>query len=542
MKRYCKRNIGSLVLFGLACILTSVSVIILAFLQGALVETAMAGEFSQVWPLAVGTLFYVLLDAAIYFLWEYSRDLIVQRISRDLRADLVDKFSHLPYEEKRKHDDGWYTSMVVNDVDTVRVDYISAILGIAFQVCFFLFTVITSLTIQPVMTLIMIAVSIPTILYPKLTEKPLQRAKEEAQAAKSGHLSALGQFLGGFFLLKIFDSFQGMGRTYDKANGKLCDKNIRFGRMQDLLYAGSYVCGGLVSLGTWAIGVFFVVGGFLTLPMLVTFARLMDGVAAPVQVIGERYAELVASSAVWKRLKAFLDAPGGEEERWGAAPLEGVDALEVRGLSYAVDDRRLLDGVDMKLRRGDRVALLGESGSGKSTLLKVLAAVADGQGEYTLNGRPFRDYAARDFRRGVTLLEQKSFVFEGSIRDNITLFDPSPAPDGPLEALLDRVGLGPWLADRGGSLDAAIGKESLSGGEERRLDLARILCRGASVVLLDEPTTGLDPETKAAVEQTILDMDCDLLVVAMHEYSPQFFARFNRVFRVEAGHVREEQV
>lgn len=541
MKRYYKRNIGSMVLFGLACILTSVSVIILAFLEGALVNAAMAGEFSKALPLAVGSMFYILLDAAIYFLWDYSKDITVQRISRDLRSDLVEKYAHLPYEVKRRHDDGWYTSMVVNDVDTVRDDYVSAILGIIFQVCFFLFTVITSLMIQPVMTLIMLAVSIPTILFPKLTQKPLQRAKEEAQAAKSGHLSALGQFLGGFFLLKVFDSFRGMGRTYDKANEKLCDKNIRFSRMQDLLYAGSYGCGWLVTLGAWAIGVFFVVGGLLTLPMLVTFARLMDGVGSPVQIISERYADLAASSAVWKRLKAFLDAPGNEEERWGAAPLEGVDALEVRGLTYAVEDRRLLDGVDMKLCKGDRVALLGESGSGKSTLLKVLAAVADGQGEYTLNGRPFRDYAAQDFRRGVTLLEQKSFVFEGSIRDNITLFDPSPAPDGGLEALLDRVGLKPWLAGRGGSLDAPIGKENLSGGEERRLDLARVLCRGASVVLLDEPTTGLDPETKAAVEQTILDMDCDLLVVAMHEYSPQFFAQFNRVFRVEAGRVREEQ-
>jgi len=300
---------------------------------------------------------------------------------------------------------------------------------------------------------------------------------------------------------------------------------------------GSYGCSSLISLGTWAIGAAFVVGGVLTIPLLITFSNLMGGVSGPIIVISSQYASTVAASAVVKRLMAFLDSPQGEEKTWGSAPLAGVERLEVKNLGYSVEDKRLLNGVDLTLQKGDRVALLGESGSGKSTLLKVLAAMYEGEGGYTLNGRPVHDFDRDAFRRAVTLMEQKSFVFEGSVRDNVTLFSGS-GDDKDLAAILEQVGLGKWLAGRGGSLDGLIGRENLSGGEERRLDLARILYRGASVVLLDEPATGLDPETRELVEKTIARMECDILVVAMHEYSPQFLNTFTKVITMEQGRIK----
>ena len=102
---------------------------------------------------------------------------------------------------------------------------------------------------------------------------------------------------------------------------------------------------------------------------------------------------------------------------------------------------------------------------------------------------------------------------------------------------LAAAGLSEWYADRGASMDAAIGGEAyaLSGGEERRLDLARTLWRQGSLVMLDEPTAGLDEKTRVELEKQIAQLPCDILIVAMHNYSPEFLDSFTKVLRIRDG-------
>ena len=121
------------------------------------------------------------------------------------------------------------------------------------------------------------------------------------------------------------------------------------------------------------------------------------------------------------------------------------------------------------------------------------------------------------------------------------MFSDENATDEAVLRELNEAGLTKWYESRGASLDAVIGSsaKSLSGGEERRLDLARTLHRGAGFVMLDEPTTGLDPESRLAAEKTIENIECDILLVAMHEYSPEFLEHFNRVIEVKNGEIYE---
>ena len=290
-------------------------------------------------------------------------------------------------------------------------------------------------------------------------------------------------------------------------------------------------------LGTWVLGLFFVARGVITLPALITFAGLMNLVAGPVQIISERYSSTIAASAVCKRVLAFLDEPTDEASGWGSQPLTQIETVSLKEISCRKDDREVLKHIDLTLQKGDRIALLGESGAGKSTLLKVLAAMCGAEGEYTINGRLCHDYRYADFRRQVTLLAQKTFVFSASIRDNLTMFSGTAQQDEALAKTLAAAGLSEWYADRGASMDAAIGGEAhaLSGGEERRLDLARTLWRQGSLVMLDEPTAGLDEKTRVELEKQIAQLPCDILIVAMHNYSPEFLDSFTKVLRIRDG-------
>ena len=539
MKRYFRKNRSSVAIFLASNLLAAGSSVLMSFLLGTFADSAMEGDLSRVWKIAVVTLFYLCIETFFAFLLDYSREIVVQRVGRDLRADAVRKIESLSYMGKSEMDDGACLSLVQNDVDTIQQDYVAALGEIYFQICCFLLAVGSAIAIQPVMTLIMIAVSVLTAAFPKLTEKRLQAHQEGEQQAKALYLTAITQILSGFFQLKIFNAFSGINHDHDEANDTLYRKKLGFRRIRRILYAGAYGCGNLVVLGTWVLGLFFVVRGLITLPMLITFSGLMNLVAGPVQIISERYSSTIAASAVCKRVLAFLDAPTDEADSWGNEPLTQIETATLKDVSCRRDDREILKHVDLTLQKGDRIALLGESGAGKSTLLKVLASMYAAEGEYVINGRLCRDYRYEDFRKQVTLLSQKTFVYSASIRDNLTMFSGTAQQDEALTKTLADAGLSKWYAERGASMDTQIGGEehALSGGEERRLDLARTLWRKGSLVMLDEPAAGLDEKTRVELEKQISQLPCDILIVAMHNYSPEFLDSFTKVLRIRDGEI-----
>ncbi|MDO5400975.1 MAG: ABC transporter ATP-binding protein [Eubacteriales bacterium] len=540
MRRYYRKSAKALVALGISNLLAAASSVYLSLLLGNFANAAFAGSAQRVWRMAGGAVCYVGIQTLLDFLLQYTRDAAVQKIGRDIRMDLICKIEALPLETKCRHDNGWYTSLIYNDTGTVEREYLDSLGAIHFQLCCLALALACSLRIQPVMTVLISGVSILLVAFPKLTEGKLQHAKEEAQQAKAAYLSSVDQILNGYTTLKIFHRFSHRNREHRQRNEALCTKEIRYSRMQSLLYAGAYGCGNLVFLGTWVVGLFFVQKQLLTLPLLITFSQLMTFVAGPAQIISERYSATIGAQAVCKRLLDFLDGQPEEQTRWGSRGLGQIDEISLEHLSYSPGERRLLDDICLTLHRGDRVALVGKSGSGKSTLLKALAGLWEGEGSCRINGLPLHEYGYGAFRERAALLEQKTFVFDGSLWENVSLFRGEPDPEE-LERVLKAANLMPWYQGRGGRPEMAVGREreALSGGEERRLDLARVLHQRAGLVLLDEPTTGLDGQSKQQVEDTIHNLQCDILVAATHDTAPGSLQGFNRVIEMENGRLRE---
>ncbi|MFS0732093.1 thiol reductant ABC exporter subunit CydC [Microbacterium sp. 1P10UB] len=283
-------------------------------------------------------------------------------------------------------------------------------------------------------------------------------------------------------------------------------------------------------------------------------AGALDGPGFAVAVlvpmaVFEVFASVPLAASAWRQVRASAEriaaaVPAGAAQELvdetapasGAAPALG-DGLRFRGVSarWPGADVDALKDVDLEVRPGERLLVVGSSGAGKTTLAHALVRFLAVRGSYEIGGVSVSSLAPDDVRLTVGLCEQHPMLFDEDIRQNL-LFARDTATDGDLEQALARVGLGPWLRERGG-LDARVGERGalVSGGQAQRISLARALLRGFPVLVLDEPTAGVDAAASAALLDDMLSAVGDDQAVVLISHAPVPRSLVDRVVRLDGG-------
>ncbi len=304
-------------------------------------------------------------------------------------------------------------------------------------------------------------------------------------------------------------------RRVDAADAALTRTARRDAVLLGLGTGASALVAGLTVAGTLLLGVAAVDAGTLAavpFAVLVLVALAAFEIVAPLPGVAARLGGLRAAGA---RLFDVLDTPPAVTRR----PLAAVrpePGLRIRGLRvrYGAGEPWALDGLDLDLPPGRRIALVGPSGAGKSTLAAVLFRFRDPDaGSVHLDGVDLTTLEPEDARRVIGGMPQDPHVFAGTVRANLLLARPG-ASDAELAAVLDRVRLTAALAPAGGlDADTGVRGDRLSGGMRQRLALARALLADPRVLVLDEPTAHLDPATRDAVLADILTATAGRTVV-----------------------------
>jgi ATP-binding cassette subfamily C protein CydC len=212
--------------------------------------------------------------------------------------------------------------------------------------------------------------------------------------------------------------------------------------------------------------------------------------------------------------------------------------VSIQEVSFSYPDRPLpvLQDISLEIQAGEHIALLGKTGCGKSTLAQLLTRAWDPQqGHILLNGVSLREYQESSLRSMVTVLSQRVHVFNSTLRDNLLLAAPSSSDDSLAEALR-QVELGSLLDDAGLNAWLGEGGRQLSGGELRRLGLARALLHDAPLWILDEPTEGLDAETEHHI-LALINNHCKNKTLLMITHRPTGLDKMDRICIMDAGKI-----
>lgn len=258
--------------------------------------------------------------------------------------------------------------------------------------------------------------------------------------------------------------------------------------------------------------------GVLTPGDIVTVAYLLALLAFPVQLIGFVLWDLAGSLAGWQRVQAVFDADEFQDygelaasEKGGAVPVSGET------VSFGYDTDPVLAGLDVDIRAGTTLAVVGPTGSGKSTLCLLLARLWDPDlGQLHLEGRDLRTFAEAELPKEVSYVAQTAFLFDSTVRGNITLYEQFS--DAEIAAAIRLAGATSFIADLPDGLETQLGERgtTLSGGQRQRLALARALIRKPRLLILDDATSAVDPSVEAEILRALkgAELPSTIVVVA----------------------------
>jgi ATP-binding cassette, subfamily C, bacterial CydC len=327
-------------------------------------------------------------------------------------------------------------------------------------------------------------------------------------------------------------------RAADRAIVRLARRDAFAGGLADGLMLA--VTGATVA-GVLAVAVDAVAAGTIS-PVLVAMLGLLALAAFDaVTPLAAAARELSATVAAGRRVLEITDRPVAVTDHpvpvaVPAWPFEV--ALEDVRVRYPAATRPALDGVTLRLAPGARVALVGPSGAGKTTVASLLLRFVDpAGGRVALGGRDVRDLRQDDVRAAVAVAGQDAHLFAASIRANVCLARPD-APDGDVEDALRRARLLDWVRGLPDGWDTRVGEDGreLSGGQRQRIVLARALLADRPVLVLDEPTAHLDPETAEALVRDVLDAAGDRTVLLI-THRPEGLALVDEIVTLDAGRV-----
>lgn len=529
MKKYIRQHRFTLA-WALVCILLSTAfAVMLQFIKGDLLDVAIAGDVRRALSSGLWLLVLILLEIAFFFGYRRLGARFVVGCTRALKADLFASILRRSYVQFKARTQGEYIAKYTNGADLIR-DRLFSMLPTLIEILLKILLVSVSLFYLDVRIALITLLLLTTPLYvPRLIQRRLQGAQAAYVKAVEANLTAVNDWLAGFEVIKNFSIERRIMERFGASSDAAMDALLRDRQLGNVAQLLTTLISYLSHFIILAYAAYLVLAGAFSAGGFFVAVSMIDQLSYPLISLSGVLRQIVAARPGCAAMERFI--ADGEETSARQGPTSFIRAIRMEDVSFAYDGGEpLLRHFSLTIERGKRYLLEGPSGSGKTTVVNLLLRYFDADaGSIAVDGVPIARF---DSTYGlITVVRQEATLFHDTLRNNLTLY--RDIDDERLIGLLHRLGLSKYAGVE--ALDRMVteGGANLSGGEKKRVCLARALLRDTPLLILDEPLANLDDATAGRIEALLLAITDRTLLVVSHQFSREHRALFDAVVKIE---------
>lgn len=510
----------------------------MSWLLGSITDAMTLGDSAELKRIVV--LLLIMLPALCLVSWleDRANARFLHRAVSQYKAMAFRKISGKSVSAFSDERTGRYLSALTNDVTAIEQQYLEKLLPMVDCCISFLLGIGMMLFYSPVLTAVTLAgAALPIVISIVLGPKAGQM-EEKVSDANEGFLSRMKDLLSGFAVLKSFKAEKEAEELFDSADAALETTKRRKRNFAAVMTAAGSTAGLMMQTGMFVVGAYMAIRGQITPGTVLIFVNLVNVILRPINQFPTFLAGRKAAAALVEKLAQITEENAAVSGESIEPKLERAIAFDHVSFGYEAGSPVLKD-ITVSFEAGKKYAIVGGSGSGKTTLLNLLMGGCRGYGgSLTIDGKEVSGIDPDSLYDVMSLIGQNVFLFDDTIRQNITMFRDFPDED--VESAVRRSGLFRVIADKGESYRCGENGAGLSGGERQRVSIARCLLRKTPVLMLDEATAALDNQTAFEVTDAILKLDGLTRIVVTHRLESSLLKRYDGIIVLRDGKIAEQ--
>ncbi len=431
-----------------------------------------------------------------------------------------------------------YISALTNDIQTIEQGYLWNTFSMLESLLTFIGAIALMIWYSPLLTLIAIGLSLLPLIASVLTGSKVAEEEKKVSDRNEAYTSTLRDSLGGFSVIKSFKAEAQMVRIFKDNVKELAKAQCGKHKMRILVQMFGSVAGITAQLGVFIFGAYLALSGKgVTAGTTMIFVQLMNYILNPIGTIPTCIAERKAARALLEKIANALNVNVREETETEHKELK--HGITVKNLSFSYEpEKQVLKNINCAFELGKKYAIVGASGSGKSTLLSLLmASYPNYEGTICYDDTELRKIGSSNLYEIESIIQQNVFVFNATIRDNITMFRDFPEDE--IDEAIRLSGLSALIEEKGTDYLCGENGSGLSGGEKQRISIARSLLKKSQVLLVDEATASLDAETAYQVSSAILRLEGITSIVVTHSLDEGLLKQYDGILTLKNGCIVE---
>jgi subfamily B ATP-binding cassette protein MsbA len=466
------------------------------------------GEFQALLSIGIIVIIATLFKTATMYLANHFMVPIRNGVVRDIRNKLFDKAISLPISYFSDEKKGNIISRMTSDVQEIEWGIMSS-LEMIFRDPIKIIMFLGAMVFLSWQLTIFVFILLPIVgLLIGLAGKSLRKTSMIGQKQMGNIMTQIDEMIGGLRIVKAFNAENHISGRFKKTNEEYTSLMNKINRKRFLASPLSEF------LATTAVVVIMWYGGTMILgdntqmssQALIGYLVIFSQIIAPAKTLSSSWYNIKKAMASVDRINDILAAPNPIVEKQGAERIDNFsDSIEFKNVCFSYSDHPVLNDINIKVKKGQTVALVGQSGSGKSTLVDLIPRFYDiNSGEIIIDGKNVKDFKLSDVRNLIGYVNQTPILFNDSIFNNIA-FGKDNAGETEVKEAAKVANAHDFICEIENSYNSNIGDSGckLSGGQKQRLSIARAVLKNPPILILDEATSSLDTESEKLVQEAL---------------------------------------